>query len=806
MQNVHGSEGLRPGDILDRPGRTGMANSRRALTTAFLFTAMLWSVNVIWLLMDSRPPAWDMAMHQTYALNYYPSTGLAAQPLPLWKLSGNYPPFVHIAIAFLYWLFHPGAHVAAMVNLPATFLLFWALYALATELASERTALWTCTLTALTPLMIWLSRETILDYWLCAWVAVSLVALRRTHGFASHRASLLFGCTLGMGLLTKWLFAGFLVAPIAFVCIQARIWRESRRVLHLADALIVGEGIAAVWYLPNLSALTGYFFENARIGMREGEPPIFSFQSFIYYLRLLEGYQLFGLLFAVLVVGIITISARKMLRDEAFLHLTIAGGWLAMTLLRTKDPRFTMPLLGLLLIFPARWLECLNGGRAARLFKGVLVTLLAVQAYAINFGIPWLPQRVIIAEGYQGSRRWDWNLYLQEFYGIFGRPRREDWKQDVIFKRILCQNPHPEAPVRLAVLPDLPHFNSETLLWRAHLLGLPILAGHPQSSARGMRAFDDFDFILMTEGNQGEGWSTRENGALNRTIVDNPGTFRVLELYLLPNGDYVRLYSVSRVAAKIAANVHTRPVRKSQSRRALDKESLIRRPTCADSREVPFHSSNRVAAAGGLRPLPASGFPGEHLNHPMQRGEIKGDELGISQIPGYCPETSERQIEVKVGFNAQPHQPPAAERSRPEMRSIVIGVLGAHFDGLATHPQLSGELGSRVWCRKGEKRHIQIACAARVLNRLLNLGWTFVREADHEESLGAHLVALGNGEEPIYIGDAEMLPRRVLIALACTLDADTHGVNSCSSHQLHEAVVHELGPKAVGKREPGLEA
>jgi hypothetical protein len=519
-----------------------MIGKRRAVVTALLFTAALWGVNILWLLHDSRPPAWDMALHQTYALNYFPGVVAAGEQPRFWELSGPYPPFVHIVIALLYRLFHPGAHVAAMANLPATFLLFWALYRLASDLAGDGAAFWTCTLTALTPLLIWLSRETILDYWLCAWVAATLVMMRRTRDFADHRAALLFGCTLGFGMLTKWLFAAFLVAPVACVCVRSHIWREPRRAGHLADALIVGQVIAAPWYLPNLWSLVGYFFENLRTGVLEGEPPVLSFQSLIYYLRLLEGYQLFGLLFALSVIAIIIVTARRLLPEVALLHSTIAGGWLSMTLLRTKDPRFTMPLLGLLLIFPARWLSSLGGGYGPKVIKATLVALLGFQAYAVNFGVSWLPQRIILAEGYQGSQRWDWNLYTQEFYGIFGRPRREDWKMDEIFRRILQEATGGRTPVRLAVVPDLPQFNHQTLLWRARLLGLPIRPDHPQSAARGIHSFDEFDFVLMTEGDQGEPWSTRENGVLNRIILDHPERFRLVEMYPLPNGDFIRLY------------------------------------------------------------------------------------------------------------------------------------------------------------------------------------------------------------------------------------------------------------------------
>ena len=30
----------------------------------------LWLINGIWLILDTRPPLWDMALHQAYALHY----------------------------------------------------------------------------------------------------------------------------------------------------------------------------------------------------------------------------------------------------------------------------------------------------------------------------------------------------------------------------------------------------------------------------------------------------------------------------------------------------------------------------------------------------------------------------------------------------------------------------------------------------------------------------------------------------------------------------------------------------------------
>src|SRR5262249_7815221 len=198
----------------------------------------------------------------------------------------------HRAVAHDYPVVGPGPKAAAAANLPATLILFWGAYALALQLAGRAAARWTLLLTALTPLLVWISRETLLDYWLSAWVVAGLALLARSRDFTERRPALGFGVVSGLGLLTKWFYAGFLVFPVAYVAARSRIWRDPHRRIHAADAMLAGGTIAALWYVPRLASLARYFSENMRVGAAEGEPPVLSFQSLIYYLRLLEGYQL----------------------------------------------------------------------------------------------------------------------------------------------------------------------------------------------------------------------------------------------------------------------------------------------------------------------------------------------------------------------------------------------------------------------------------------------------------------------------------------------------------------------------------
>jgi hypothetical protein len=344
--------------------------------------------------------------------------------------------------------------------------------------------------------------------------------------------------------------------------------------IHLADAALLGGLLAGTWYLPNLPNLMRYFVENARIGVREGEPAVFSFQSLIYYLRLLEGYQLFGILFFVLLVSAIRVWRKGLKTDGMFLFAAIFGGWLAMTLLRTKDPRFTMPLLGPLLILAGAWLQDWKRAWWTTVSKATLILVLLFQAYMINFGVRRLPQEVVLARGYSGSLRWDWNLYLQHYFHILGAPRREDWKQEEILRTMAEDAGRKGVPQELALIPDLPRFNSVNFQLTARFRGYTANVAHIQSEPNGLRSFDGFNYLVLTEGDQGMSWSTVWSRALNQIVFDNPGTYRLIALYPLPDGDFARLYSIERAAAGKAA--------------AADKAGDRRRPCTTGT--IPLHA------------------------------------------------------------------------------------------------------------------------------------------------------------------------------------------------------------------------
>ena len=69
---------------------------------------------------------------------------------------------------------------------------------------------------------------------------------------------------------------------------------------------------------------------------------------------------------------------------------------------------------------------------------------------------------------------------------------------------------------------------------------------HAQASSNGVHSFDGFNYVLMTEGDQGFTYPTRQSRGLNQVVVDTSEIFRLVGLYPLPGDNCARLYFVRR--------------------------------------------------------------------------------------------------------------------------------------------------------------------------------------------------------------------------------------------------------------------
>jgi len=505
-------------------GRSVIQKHRVILVLSFLYLVI---TSLIWISRDTRPPFWDMAYHSSSALRIYDAfqtNGLSAF-LRVPFLTGFYPPLFQSVVAAAWTIFGKTVAVSRASNLPAVAILLFATYGIGRRLLPPLAAATAAVCVSFYPIMVWLSRETIIDYWLTALVTLAFWALLRTDSFSNRSRSILFGVICGLGMLTKWTFPLFLACPA--------LWLARRNWRNAASSAALAAIMAAYWYVPAGASLLELHRINTAGGVTEGDPGVLSWQAFVFYVRALEGYQLFLPLFGVFLAGAAILYRRF---DPAWIPvlLWLFSGWAGLMLLRNKDPRYSAPLLPAIALITALVVV------RKEAFAYVLMAVLVVQHYVVSFGTTVVPQAVVLAEGIKGPESWNWNLYTQSYMDLWGKPAREDWKIEYVLDRVTAGT---NRPIRLGMVPDIPRFDALAFEFDAALLEKAVTVNRLWTFAEA-RIVDN-DYVLLAEQDQGFAkFFAPDLDRVRRYVLDRPETFAPVESFTLPSGHTIRLYRV----------------------------------------------------------------------------------------------------------------------------------------------------------------------------------------------------------------------------------------------------------------------
>jgi 4-amino-4-deoxy-L-arabinose transferase-like glycosyltransferase len=221
--------------------------------------------NLIWRQSNVIVFGFDRMFHQVSSLAYYDilRDGINLHTLfAALTLSDYYPPLVHLTATVFYGLFGVSMDVAAMSNSLCLALFLLAVYDLGRQLAGPWVGLLSAFVISTFPIVFSMSRYFYIDFALMAMVAVNICLLLRSDRFRHRGYSLLYGLSLGLGLLVKWTFAPFVAAPLLLVIIRSRalgpalraLWPRSWQGRRLLIAALIGLGLTALWFLPNVQA------------------------------------------------------------------------------------------------------------------------------------------------------------------------------------------------------------------------------------------------------------------------------------------------------------------------------------------------------------------------------------------------------------------------------------------------------------------------------------------------------------------------------------------------------------------------
>ncbi len=500
----------------------------RALLAAT--AAYLIGTNLVWFAFDTRPPFWDMAGHQRAALRileaFQTTSFLESMRSIAGGLTGYYPPLYQSIVAGFYAVFGRTVDAAGWANLPAILLLLFATYGIGKTLLSPIAAAAAAVLVNFYPLMLWLSREAMMDYWLTSMVALAMWLLI-ARGFEKWNWSLVIGVVGGLGMLSKWTFVLFVALPF--------LWFARRHLKNAAIAAGSSAVVAGLWYVPQLDALSELLGVNTTDGIGEGDPSRLSFQAVIFYVRALEGYQLFLPLFLAFLAGTVFLIRRFDPRWTPIV-LWVFSGWCGLMLFQNKDPRYSVPLLPAVALVTARLFE------RKPVLLAALLPFLMFQHYLVTFGIRALPESVVLMEGVEGPLSYNWNVYVQTYFDLWGRPKSEDWQIDRVLDTLASGD---GRPLRLGIVPNIARFDPRAF-------ELYIALRKQDVTVNRLWAFDEGaiannDFILLSEGNYGAPGSflfSPDRRLIVEYVVGHTESFRRVDTFVLPTGEMIQLYKV----------------------------------------------------------------------------------------------------------------------------------------------------------------------------------------------------------------------------------------------------------------------
>jgi 4-amino-4-deoxy-L-arabinose transferase-like glycosyltransferase len=352
-----------------------------------------------------------------------------------------YPPLVYwVTDVFYLVLGSEAMWVAILSNVVWLSMLVFATYGIGCRLWSRRVGWLSVAFVVASPMVITPFKEYMLDAPLTAISASALYLLIRSRGFASRRSSLLFGAAAGCGLLVKWTFPLALGLPVvhasATALAEARLQRRYGRLLNLGSAAALTCAIAGLWYAHNIRrVVTSLTYYGNEQGAVNGNPHVASPASALWYLWNLFNEQTYLLPFVFVMVGVVfCLRKRELAARNAYPILMVVGVYVLFTLLRHKDPRYTMPLLPPLAVVATSWIEYVSHKLRA-CAAGVLAVYAVAAFLAVSFGTSLFPSSVRLGLPSSSFGPGSLTLFAQSGY-LIGPPTREQWHQEDVFRTI----------------------------------------------------------------------------------------------------------------------------------------------------------------------------------------------------------------------------------------------------------------------------------------------------------------------------------------------------------------------------------
>jgi len=212
----------------------------------FLLAIILWIFggNIIWMLLDTRPPSYDQGLHLFRTFNYWEA--MTSGSKDWWQDVLNvepfYPPFYHLSLIPFSLIFGFNLDTGVIGNSFYMIVLVLSTYGVGKILYTKNVGLISAFLVSCYPLIVSMSREYIISVMLTSFTALAYYLFLKSENFENRKYSLLFSLIYASGLMVKWTFFIY-----TFPAVLAGLWGHK---INLKDRII-----QFAYYLGMITAL-----------------------------------------------------------------------------------------------------------------------------------------------------------------------------------------------------------------------------------------------------------------------------------------------------------------------------------------------------------------------------------------------------------------------------------------------------------------------------------------------------------------------------------------------------------------------
>lgn len=255
---------------------------RRALPLAGLLALLMVSsaLNIYTVKRDTLPVVADASGYYRTSLAWYRllQDGRLDELMRRTVRPNVRPPLPQLVTMGVFGLTGDTSQAMARLSiLPFFWVLLISTYAIGAKLKDRPTGLVAATLLACFPQVLGYSRIYWMDLPLAAMTALSIYSLLTSRGFSRRWSSVVFGLTVGLGLLTKYTFPVFILGPLVVALLSCRrqvlaagVARRRRLVQALENlslALLAATALCGAWYANTFSAAWNNFIFNQGVGV-----------------------------------------------------------------------------------------------------------------------------------------------------------------------------------------------------------------------------------------------------------------------------------------------------------------------------------------------------------------------------------------------------------------------------------------------------------------------------------------------------------------------------------------------------------